>query len=149
MTRRHAPLARRRGAAVVETAIALPRFFLMLLGILEYSRFVMVRNLADHAAREGARHAVVHSYDQTTAQVQALVVDRLAGQDAQLGGLAVQVYRTDPTTGANLGAWTDARFGEWVMVQLTGTYRPALPSFLQMSSTIPVKAQVMMRCEAN
>jgi Flp pilus assembly protein TadG len=149
MTRRHAPQARRRGSAVVEAAIALPMFFLMLLGILEYSRYVMVRNLADHAAREGARTAVVHSYDQTTSQIQSLVVSRLAGQDGQLSGLAVQVYKADPATGRNLGLWTDARFGEWIMVQVTGTYRPALPNFLQMSSTIPVKGQVMMRCEAN
>src|SRR4051794_9063106 len=112
MTRRHSPPTGRRGSVVVETSIVLPLFLLMLLGIFEYSRFVMVRNLADNAAREGARTAVVHTYDQTTAQVQAQVLSRLAGQDGQLSNLDIQVFKANPATGASVDAWTNARFGD-------------------------------------
>jgi Flp pilus assembly protein TadG len=149
MTKQTPLRVRRRGSVVVETGVILPLFLMLLLGIFEYGRFVMVRNLADNAAREGARDAVVHTYDQTTAQVQAMVLGRLAGQDNQLSSLGIQVFKADPLTGANLDAWTNARFGDSIVVQITGNYRPAVPSLLMMGSTIPMKAQAMMRCEAN
>ena len=140
---------RRRGSVAVETGIVLPLFLLMVLGTFEYSRFIMLRNLADNAVREGARAAVVHSYDYTTAQIQSVVTSRLAGQDGQVSNLSIQVFKADPTTGANLDAWTNARFGDWIMVKATGTYTPALPSLLRMGNTMTVNGQSMMRCEAN
>lgn len=149
MVKRSFRPTRRRGSVLVEAGLVLPVFLLMVLGIFEYSRFIMVRNLVDNSAREGARYAVVHVYDKTTADVQAMVLSRLAGQEGQLGTYNIQVFEANPATGANQGLWTNAAFGDWVMVQITGTYRPALPSLLMMSSTIPVKAQAMMRCEAN
>src|SRR3954462_4903555 len=100
MTKRGFQAPRRRGSVVVETGIVLPMFLMMVLGTFEYSRYVMVRNLADNAAREGARTAVVHTYDYTTAQIQSLVTSRLAGQDGQLSGFSVEVFRADPTSGA-------------------------------------------------
>ncbi|WP_406698671.1 TadE family protein [Singulisphaera sp. Ch08] len=143
--------ARRRGAVLVEASIVLPIFLMMLFGIFEYSRFAMMKNLMDHAAREGARYAVVHAYDKTTAEIQTFVRGKLAGQERQLssGNPTIQVFRVNPTTGANLGLWTDARFGDWVMVQITGTYTSAAPRLLLMNSTFQVRAQAMMRCEAN
>jgi Flp pilus assembly protein TadG len=149
MVKRSTRPTRPRGSVLVEASIVLPIFLLMLLGIFEYSRYVMVRNLVDNATREGARYAVVHVYDKTTADIQAEVLKRLAGQDGQLASYNCQVFEANPATGANQGIWTNAAFGDWVMVQITGTYRPALPNFLRMSSTIPVRAQAMMRCEAN
>jgi Flp pilus assembly protein TadG len=140
---------RRRGAVAVETGIVLPVFLMILLGIFEYSRFVMMRNLVDNAAREGARNAVVHTYDYTTSQIQSLVTNRLAGQEGQLGGLAITVFKADPTTGTNLDQWTNARFGDWIMVRVSGTYRPAVTGLLRMSSSWNVSGQAMMRCEAN
>jgi Flp pilus assembly protein TadG len=133
----------------VEAGIVLPVFLMLLMGVFEYSRFLMVRNLTDNAAREGARYAVVHTYDKTTAQIQSYVQGMFAGQQGQLGSLSIQVFEANPTTGQNVDVWTNAAFGECIMVQITGTYQPALPKLLLMSSTIPVKAQAMMRCEAN
>jgi len=140
---------RRRGSVAVETGIVLPLFLLMVLGTFEYSRFIMLRNLADNAVREGARAAVVHTYDYTTSQIQSEVTSKLAGQDGQVSNLSIQVFKADPTTGANLDAWTNARFGDWIMVQITGNYTPAVPRLLYMGNTIPVSARAMMRCEAN
>lgn len=51
---------RRRGAAVVEFAIVVPIFFLMVFGMIEFGRMVMVHQLLTGAARDGARRAVVN-----------------------------------------------------------------------------------------
>lgn len=120
-----------------------------ILGIFEYSRYMMVRGLADNACREGARFAVVHTYDKVTSDVQAQVTTMLAGQGGNLSGLAITVYKASPTTGANVGVWTDAKFGDTIAVTITGTYTPCVPGLLRMSSTIPVSTTSAMLSEAN
>jgi Flp pilus assembly protein TadG len=50
---------RRRGAAVVEFAIVAPLFFLLIFGMIEYGRMVMVQQVITNASREGARRAVL------------------------------------------------------------------------------------------
>jgi len=49
----------RRGAAAVEFAIVAPVFFLMILGMIEIGRAVMVQQIITNASREGARLAVL------------------------------------------------------------------------------------------
>ncbi len=49
---------RRRGASAVEFAIVAPIFFLLLFGMLEFGRLVMVQQALVNASREGARLAV-------------------------------------------------------------------------------------------
>lgn len=49
----------RRGAAVVEMALTVPVFLLILLGIFEFGRGMMVGNLVTSAARAGARRAIL------------------------------------------------------------------------------------------
>ena len=44
---------------MVEMALVMPVFFLVVLGIIEFGRAMMVSNLVTSAAREGARMAVV------------------------------------------------------------------------------------------
>ena len=50
---------RQRGAALVEAAIALPICLVLILGLFEFGRVVMIRQLIDNAAREAARQAIV------------------------------------------------------------------------------------------
>lgn len=52
--------AGRRGAAMVEAAIVLPSFLLLILGMLELSMLVYRYNWVSEAARQCARHAIVH-----------------------------------------------------------------------------------------
>lgn len=139
----------RTGATAVEFAVVFTLFLLIVFGIFEYARYVMMRQLLENAAREGARFAVVHTYDSTTADVEAQVMRRLVGQEQQLQNLAIQVYRADPTTGANLGAWTDARFGESICVQVNGDFNTVLPNFLFMRNPLPIEGRVIMNSEAN
>jgi Flp pilus assembly protein TadG len=55
----------RRGAAVVEFAVVAPVFFLLVFGMIEFGRMVMVQQLLTNAAREGARVGVLDSSTST------------------------------------------------------------------------------------
>jgi Flp pilus assembly protein TadG len=53
---RRSPLkTRRRGTALVEFAVVAPLFFLLVLGIIEFGRAMMVEALLTNAAQQGAR----------------------------------------------------------------------------------------------
>ncbi len=49
----------RRGAAVLEMALVLPIFFMVVLGIIEFGRAMMVGQMVTNAAREATRLAIV------------------------------------------------------------------------------------------
>ena len=58
-TRRSRP-SRSRGQALVEFALVVPFFFLLLFGIIEAGRFIFYYESLSHATREGARYAKVN-----------------------------------------------------------------------------------------
>jgi Flp pilus assembly protein TadG len=137
----------RKAATLVETAICIFACILFLLAIFEYGRFVMTEQLLANAAREGARQAVVSTNSATTATIQNTVTTYLGGQ--QLQNLNIQVYKADPSTGANLGDWTTAGFGQGIAVQATANYTPILPTFGFLPNPVSVQATALMRSEAN
>ncbi len=158
---------RRPGHTLVEASLVIGTVLLFLFGILEYGRYLMVLNVADNAAREGARYAVVNTGNNTTSsQVQAVVNAAMAGTTNNIQNYTVNVFTVDMTeiyntsTGqylypstANLTAkassnWNDAQFGQAIAVQITGTYNPILPSFLHLPS-MPVNITCIMNSEAN
>lgn len=63
----------RRGAAVVEFALVVPLFFMLVFGIIEFGQGFMVSQLINSAAREGARVAITPG--STNAEVQQTVLD--------------------------------------------------------------------------
>ncbi|MFO0961089.1 MAG: TadE/TadG family type IV pilus assembly protein [Isosphaeraceae bacterium] len=138
---------RRRASATLEMAFILMPLMMTFMGVIEYSRYLFVRGLADNACREGARFAIVHATDRTTADVQAQVTSKLAGQSSAFSGLVINVYKIDPATGTNQGAWTNARFGDGIAVQIVGNYVPMIPLVNKNSVTISTTA--VMLCEAN
>lgn len=72
---RHFSVEHRRGAAAVEMAIVLPVFFMVVLGIVEFGRAMMVGQLVTNAARYGARISAFDGATNTdvTTDVKALV----------------------------------------------------------------------------
>jgi Flp pilus assembly protein TadG len=50
---------KRQGAAVVEFAVLAPLLFLLVFGMLEYGRLIMVQQIITNASREGCRQAVL------------------------------------------------------------------------------------------
>ena len=62
MSARHAS----RGQALLEFALVLPLFLIMLMGIIDIGRAVWAQNSLAAAAREGARFAIVHGGSDST-----------------------------------------------------------------------------------
>ncbi|GIW94087.1 MAG: hypothetical protein KatS3mg110_2128 [Pirellulaceae bacterium] len=50
---------KRLGASAVEFAVVAPVFFVLVFGMIEYGRLVMVQQILTNAAREGARRAIL------------------------------------------------------------------------------------------
>jgi Flp pilus assembly protein TadG len=151
----------RRGATAVECAFILGLLLLFIFGLLEYGRYAMMWQLVANAAREGARYAVVHTYDSTVvADTRTRVVAALGGQQSQFDGFNpvndIRVFHTDDS-GTNLGPATDATFGQAIAVEVTGRYRPIIPSlyvpFAGNVSLIPdpvtITSRATMNSEAN
>lgn len=135
----------RRGTTLPELAIVITAFLMFLFGVFEYGRFVMIRNLLDNAAREGARQASVTTSTGTTTEIQDTVTHFLIGQP--LTSLSIQVYKADPATGNNIGSWNSAKFGEAVAVEVSGGYTPLFPSFGFLETTTTLRTKSMMRSE--
>ncbi len=83
----------RRGAAVVEFAIVAPIFFLLVFGMVEFGRMVMVQQILTNASREGARKAVIDGISDS--DVQASVEEYL--ENASVSGATITVTTTEPT----------------------------------------------------
>jgi len=103
------PRCERRGVAVVEFAVIAPLLFLLLLGIIEFGRLLMVQQLLTNASREGARRAVLEQ--STSAEVTTLVESYLA--NGSISGASATVTPSDLTT---LG------FGDPVAVSVNISY---------------------------
>ena len=65
--------ARRLGAAAVEFAIVAPIFFLVVFGIIEFGRVMLVKNVITNASREAARVAVIDGATSTEVEEVAKV----------------------------------------------------------------------------
>ncbi len=141
----------RRGSVVVETAIVLSLLLTGLLGIFEYGRLVMIRQLMNNAAREGARMVVVSTTSEptdTAQQIRDTVNAYLAGQTIQ--NVEIQIYQADPTTGANVGPWNLTPYGGSIAVQIDGDYVPVIPTSAGiLPDRIHFTSLSMMLSEAN
>lgn len=73
---------RTRGQSMVEFALTLPIFLLVIFGLIDLGRAVYVNNSLAEAARDGARHGSVQARSWNEARrdnVEAWIVDRLSG----------------------------------------------------------------------
>ncbi len=89
---------RRRGAAAVEFAIVAPLFLMLVFGMIEFGRMVMVQQVITNASREGARRGVVDGA--TTSDVQTVVRDYL--QSCAVSQADIEVT-PDPPSSAGFG----------------------------------------------
>ncbi len=138
---------RRRATTLVETGLVLSAFLLFVFAIFEFGRFIMLRDLLDNAAREGARQAIANSNRLATSDIQNTVTTYLAGQPINVTSFSV--YEVNPTTGANIGAWTNAPFGQPIAVDVQASYTPMLPTFGILPNPVILHAKVIMCSEAN
>ena len=103
----------------------------------------MVRHLVTHAARDGARLAVVNSKRLTTEDIKSRVTNSLAGQVRP----TITVYEADGN-GLSIGDWTKAEYGERIAVEVDAAYRPLFAGLGILSDTMRVRTKAIMRSEA-
>lgn len=129
---------KRRGAALVEFAIVAPLFFLIVFGIIEFGRAIMVQQVLTNASREGARLAVLDSTTPTASEVTSKVTDYLAR--AGISGAIVTINPTEPTS---------AKYGEPVTVTVKIPFGSVswLPSPMFLGKTTQLTATSVMRRE--
>jgi len=138
---RSAPPARRRarGATAVEFALVATVFFMLILGIADFGRWMFTLNAANEATRYGARVAVVCDVDDPA------VVTRMQRLLPQLTGAQVRVrYFASPTS----STWTSGcTVGNCVAVQvgLQGFTIPSVAWFLPAELPIPSFTTTMTR----
>ena len=124
----------RRGTAVVEFALVAPILFLLVFGMIEYGRLVMVQQVLTNASREGAREGVLDGT--TTADVQASVNNYLAS--ATVTGATVTVTPSPPNS---------AGYGAPVTVTVSVPFNQVswLPSPIFLGGSVMTATTVMRR----
>jgi Flp pilus assembly protein TadG len=157
--------AKRTGATAVEFAFMAPFVFLILFGILEYCRYIMVRNVTENAVREGARYALARTDTLQTginqAGIETYIKDYINRSGSSVTGIVINVYRCNvygqPTNSLNVvqatstgaAAFDQTRFADYICIELTGAFRPVLPNFLLMNNITAVAASCVMCSEGN
>jgi Flp pilus assembly protein TadG len=86
----------RLGAATVEFAVVVPVFFILVFGMIEFGRMVMVQQVLTNASREGARQAVLDGA--TTAEVTSSVTSYLTS--GSISGATIAVSPNPPSNAA-------------------------------------------------
>lgn len=104
----------RRGAAVVEFALVLPVFLLLIFGMVEFGRAIMVQQILVNASREGARQAVLDG--STVSEVANRVNTYLSA--SVINGATIE-YAVNGITVADPSV---AGFGEAVTVRISVPY---------------------------
>jgi Flp pilus assembly protein TadG len=148
-----------RGQALVEFALILPLFLLLIFGLIDLGRFVMTDHILSSAAREAARQAAVEaswlgstdagcnktSGPKCPANLTALVTDARAAANrivAGLGGTISDVQIScDAPGNAPTGLWTgqscnSTTSGNLVSVRVVFTYQPITPVIGQLIGSV-------------
>jgi Flp pilus assembly protein TadG len=124
----------RRGAAVVEFAVVAPVFFLLVFGMIEYGRMVMVQQVLVNASREGARVGILDN--STLTDVQTAV-----------NGYLTSANITGATTTCNPNPPSNAGYGAPVTVSVSVAFSQVswLPSPMFLGGQTLSASSVMRR----
>ena len=126
----------RRGAAAVEFAVVAPVFFLLVFGMIEYGRMVMVQQIIVNSAREGCRAAVLDG--STSSGVKSTVVTAMASGNITITTSNVTINPPSPA---------DAEFGDPVTVTVTVPFNQVswLPSPMYLGGKSMTASTTMRR----
>ena len=147
---------RRAGAAIVEAAFVLPIVLLFIMGLFEYGRYYLMIHICENAVSAGAAYACKHTSPIVisggtcgcgVSDVTNIVNSNLGTQ--QLSNASVNVYCSDSSGTSNLGSFTNASVGQYVCVQLTGSYTFIPASMLGLPTTKTETFTAVRRSEAN
>jgi Flp pilus assembly protein TadG len=136
----------RRGAAAVEFAIVAPIFFLLIFGMIEFGRAVMVQQIITNASREGARIAVL---DGTThSDVDTAVSNYLQRANLTAPGTVITITVNDiPIAGDPCTASVKPTDHVGVAVQIPFSQVTWLPSPIFLGGGATLTGTTVMRRE--
>lgn len=136
--RRRAP----RGQALVEFAVVIPFFLVLLFGIFDVGRAVYAYNSVTNAAREGARLAIVN---QDPASVQARATNQATAVSV---ATTIQFREPAPNPDAvNNAACSTIGIGCIVVVRVTTTWSALTPLVGQLLGPVTFRAESQLPVE--
>jgi Flp pilus assembly protein TadG len=152
--RRSGGRRRSRGQAMVEFALVIPIFLMVLCGMLDFGFILFSRMSAINAAREGARVAAMTS-DPTTmvsvAKSRAVSAAQAAGLSVAQADVTVICIQMNPTTQApcTFSAHGPANLrgvqpGDSVSVKVDYLYRPFFPLLTGTTFTLSSTVQMVL-----
>jgi Flp pilus assembly protein TadG len=112
-----------RGQSTVEFSLSALMLILMMLGVFEMSRMLLIYNTVDDAARAGERYEIVHGVDDpaTTSQVQTVVKNFLSAAPMSTGNATITVTGAGGAIGFDCSVSVTYPYDPWV-----GFYVPFL-----------------------
>jgi Flp pilus assembly protein TadG len=116
---------RPRGQALVEFAIALPIFLVLLMGVFDLGRAIYQYNGVSEAAREIARVTSVHPGTTLGNSTETAAV--VATQKGLIPNLASPTFTCIDIDGSTLNTSTTCVAGNQVKVVIVAPYRPVTP----------------------
>lgn len=133
---------RSRGQALVEFALILPIFILLLVGIFDFGRAIYAYNTIANAARESVRVGIV---DQNTTKMEALAIRRADALALTPGDVDVAFLNADLTNAApcNVGR----RIGCVIEVTVRYRYQAATPILGNILGVINLQAVTRQQIE--
>jgi hypothetical protein len=120
---RRLPRGSERGQALVEFALTIVIFVMLLLGVLDFGRAIFMYNGVSQAARDLARVTSVHPGSPLGQSPETL--DVLAGAQDSIMGLGEPTYSCVSIRGAAVSGTCQP--GNWVKVDVSATYEPTTP----------------------
>jgi len=135
---------RTRGQALVEFALILPVFLLVLSGILDFGFLLYSRMTVINSAREGARAAVTATENPTTIPSVAQAAAQAVATTLS-GGVTVATTCVRSGGSCSFATATSSKPGDAVVVGVTYTYHTFFP--LLFGTTIPLGSSVQMVME--
>lgn len=103
---------------MVELAVCLPVFMLMLLGIIEFGRALMVSQMLTSAAREACREAIIDGATEADVEAQAKdLVTQTVGCNAS--DVTVDIVVTSVSSEAELDNLSDAQHRDLIEIDIT------------------------------
>ncbi len=147
----------------MEAAFVLPIVLTFIMGLFEYGRYYLMVHVCYNAVSAGAAYACKHTspivisgttYNNGSGDVTNVVNATLGTQ--QLANPTVSVYLSDAlgnavadSAGNNPGLFSNAGAGQYITVQLTGTYTFVPAKMLGLPTTRTITFTTVRRSEAN
>lgn len=123
-----------RGQTLVEFALIIPIFILIVMGIFDVGRAIYTYTTINNAAHEAARLAIV---DQNTAEVRDTAVGQAVGVRVAPGDVTVRWLNASFADVAPCN--TTPRFGCTVEVTVTSEFTPSTPIIGDLMGTIDLE----------